>query len=408
MHCFARTTTLIAALSCCAAAPAGDLTPPGAPAPTMKTLDQVEPRIPLTQETAPGDADSMFRITQPGSYYLTDNLVVLKPNRGVEIAVGNVTLDLNGFTIAGTTGSLEGINADFGAGNVVVRNGVVQDMGASGIDLSGDLCVIEDVHAFRNGGDGMRATGFSTRIEDCAAKDNTGRGIQVGTNSVVRDCTASQNGGNGIALNASSVAIGCAAYQNGADGFFIGTQGQISDCSARLNGGDGFSTGFGAVIRNCTARDNTAAGISLGIGSTAIGCTAYSNSLDGVSASSDCSVIDTAVTLNSGAGIDAGDRATVDGCDASRNSGAGVDVQLASVVRDTRVSDNALEGVIARGQCLLDSLHVARNGIGNGRNGIDLSGGENVVRQCVVVGNGSTISVAASDVLDDNNFLANP
>jgi hypothetical protein len=46
----------------------GSLTPPGAPAPTMKTLQQVEPRTPIS--SAP------FTISQPGSYYLTTNLTV--------------------------------------------------------------------------------------------------------------------------------------------------------------------------------------------------------------------------------------------------------------------------------------------------------------------------------------------
>jgi hypothetical protein len=45
----------------------GNLTPPGAPAPLFKTLDQVEPRTPIS---AFGTT-----LTAPGSYYLTANLV---------------------------------------------------------------------------------------------------------------------------------------------------------------------------------------------------------------------------------------------------------------------------------------------------------------------------------------------
>ena len=44
----------------------GPLTPLGAPAPTMKALDQVEPRTPIS--TLP------FTISQGGSYYFTRNL----------------------------------------------------------------------------------------------------------------------------------------------------------------------------------------------------------------------------------------------------------------------------------------------------------------------------------------------
>ena len=51
----------------------GPLAPPGAAAPTTKTLDQVEPRIAINSTNTPGDADSLYKITQPGSSYLTGN-----------------------------------------------------------------------------------------------------------------------------------------------------------------------------------------------------------------------------------------------------------------------------------------------------------------------------------------------
>ncbi len=75
----------------------GPLTPPGAPAPTMTTLDQVEPRITVNATNTPGDADSLYKITQPGSYYLSGNLTGVSSKIGIEIATNNVTLDLMGF-----------------------------------------------------------------------------------------------------------------------------------------------------------------------------------------------------------------------------------------------------------------------------------------------------------------------
>ena len=50
----------------------GALTPPGAPAPTMKSLAQIEPRTPISSVP--------FTITQPGSYYLTTNLTTTVSN----------------------------------------------------------------------------------------------------------------------------------------------------------------------------------------------------------------------------------------------------------------------------------------------------------------------------------------
>ena len=56
----------------------GPLDPPDGPiTPTYKTLTEVEPRIPLNAETAPGDADYLFNIPKSGSYYLTGNIKVV-------------------------------------------------------------------------------------------------------------------------------------------------------------------------------------------------------------------------------------------------------------------------------------------------------------------------------------------
>src|SRR5687767_7720762 len=70
----------------------GNLTPPGAPAPTMKTLDQIEPRIPI--------GSVPFTINAPGSYYLTGNLNTATTN-AIIIRASDVTLDLRGFTLSG-------------------------------------------------------------------------------------------------------------------------------------------------------------------------------------------------------------------------------------------------------------------------------------------------------------------
>lgn len=73
------------------------------------------PRIEINQNAAPGDADSIFRISAPGSYYLTSNLVGLAGKTGIEIASANVTIDLNGFTLQGVPDSLNGIGTPMDA-----------------------------------------------------------------------------------------------------------------------------------------------------------------------------------------------------------------------------------------------------------------------------------------------------
>src|SRR5262245_60152694 len=88
----------------------GPLDPPAGPVgPTYKTLAEVEPRVAISAATTPGDADSVFRIGQSGSYYLTGNVTGISGKAGIEIAVGGVTVDLMGFELAGVPGSLDGV-----------------------------------------------------------------------------------------------------------------------------------------------------------------------------------------------------------------------------------------------------------------------------------------------------------
>src|SRR5438093_13648705 len=75
----------------------GSLTPPGAPGPTMKSLDQLDAKL----EKRTPISSAPFNITNSGSYYLTTNLNVAAGD-AIAISVNGVTLDLNGFTIAST------------------------------------------------------------------------------------------------------------------------------------------------------------------------------------------------------------------------------------------------------------------------------------------------------------------
>ena len=98
----------------------GSLTPPGAPAPTMKTLDQLEARTPISSVP--------FTINAAGSYYLTGNLAVTSGG-AITISVDDVTLDLNGFTISSTASPASGTGILFPSGskaNVTIRNGQIR------------------------------------------------------------------------------------------------------------------------------------------------------------------------------------------------------------------------------------------------------------------------------------------
>ena len=75
----------------------GALTPPGAPAPTMKTLDQLDAK--LEQRTPISSLP--YTISSAGSYHLTTNLTTALMINGITVLASHVTIDLRGFAIIG-------------------------------------------------------------------------------------------------------------------------------------------------------------------------------------------------------------------------------------------------------------------------------------------------------------------
>ena len=166
----------------------GSLTPPGAPAPTMKTLAQVEPRTPI--------GSAPFTISQPGSYYLTTNLT-----GAVTIAADNVTLDLMGFAIRPASGTA--ISQTGTRSRLLVRNGVISAPAANGVDISTSTAtaggILEDLRIYDCQNYGI-AVGGGFSIRRCQVEDTGLAGIRTSGNSDVRECTVT---GCGTGLQAA-------------------------------------------------------------------------------------------------------------------------------------------------------------------------------------------------------------
>lgn len=295
----------VAALSaaCAGAAFAGPLNPPAGPvAATHKTMSEVEPRIAINATNTPGDANSLFRISQPRSYYLTGNIEGQAGMHGIEIASSDVTLDLNGFSVAGAPGSLDGISTAFLLFRVTVRNGSVHGWGEDGIDLtqSGPVraVMVENVHS----------TG------------NSGRGVNVGLDAIIRGCTTQFNGGHGFQAIERAVVESCVAYENNGSGFHLGERSVISDSVAAQNGGHGIEATYSAV-RDCVADENGLDGIRASSRSLVQGCTVEGNGANGI--------------LTIGA-------TTVRSCVASNNTQAGIYISNWSRAIGNSVQDNAV------------------------------------------------------------------
>ncbi len=278
--------------------------PPGPVTSTYKTLTEVEPRIPISVTYTPGDADSLFKITMPGSYYLTGNITGVAGKHGVEIDTSGVTLDLNGFDLVGipAMGAFDGVAVTVGGLNsIAVLNGSVRNWGGDGVDLPVTNSRVEGVRARGNAEDGI-TVGNGVAIADCTSSSNTSAGIRTGSDCTVVDCVAYQNTGTGIVAGGGSTVSNCTTNANSA-GIFANSGSNISACIAMGNLGNGIATGIRSTVSGCAASNNTGRGITIDSASTVAECTVSFNTLDGIQGSSSC-VIRGNTCIGNGSGGD--------------------------------------------------------------------------------------------------------
>ncbi|MFG0274450.1 MAG: hypothetical protein ACF8QF_05285 [Phycisphaerales bacterium] len=252
-----------------AVARSGPLTPPGAPAPSMKTLNEVEARIPVGPLTTPGDSSCTYRITQPGSYYLTGNVHGAAGKSGIIIASGFVTLDLNGYAIVGVSGSLHGVTTPTSTTqySIQISNGVIGSWDGSGVSGFIVDAVVRDLRIYGCGRWGIDLnSGYLTRVERCSifnagyAGSTIGGGIQTHGPALIDGCLV-QNG-VGVGINGGGIVRGCIVtnvyVDSGAGQTGIGINGtQVEASQATWCAGTGITAV--RVIRECVSLYNGAA-----------------------------------------------------------------------------------------------------------------------------------------------------
>lgn len=185
----------------------GSLTPPGAPVPTMKSLDQIEPRIPIS---------SIVTITNSGSYYLTTNLTVPAFYSAIIVTAENVTIDLSGYTLTGVSNSYGAILV---TNNTTVINGYVRNCDHNyAVDAYG-------------------ATGC--RFEYLILTDNRA-GIRAGSQAVVKNCIVARNKSSGIICQDGDYVAGNLCSSNVFGGIYVnGTGNRIENNQLIYNVGGG-------------------------------------------------------------------------------------------------------------------------------------------------------------------------
>jgi hypothetical protein len=231
-------------------------------------------------------------ITAPGSYRLTTNLTVPNENTSaITLGADEVTLDLGGFSIAGTTSCSgsplactpaagTGVGIDGAASDrSAVRNGAARGMGFVGVRLGeralierlvvrgnrthgllvGGGAVIAGVNATNNGTQGIE-TGGASSVADTIAISNGQNGIRAGTASVLSSCSSFGNGRAGMRLEGGVVSHAI-ANSNAGDGIEAVLRSAIARSSAAANGEAGIAAGSDAAVRHCVARANAGAGL---------------------------------------------------------------------------------------------------------------------------------------------------
>lgn len=281
----------------------GSLSPAGAPAPSMKTLAQIEPRTPL-EDGIPGlnrETNGGFTIQNPGSYYLTGNLTV-PFGTGIAINAGNVTLDLNGFTIAsnGSGSGGTGITTAASASGITIRNGFIRGGASVSRGVFSGVGLLHGINA---------ANSFNLLVENISVQGVLGTGITVASgNGIIRACSARICGS--IGLRASQV-LDSTALQCGDTAIYAGTAAPVNEVAVA----DGIATNcFGESLAN-------GRGV---FALTASNCTGVSESGPGIEAKTATAAYGKST---SGPALKA---QTVSGCFGTSVSGYGIDCTIAS------------------------------------------------------------------------------
>ena len=346
----------------------GPLTPPpGAPAPVMKSLDQIEARTPVN--TLPGDATATHIITLPGSYYLTSAISGNTGKVGIRIEAVNVTLDLNGFALDAIAGATKGITANASGGPVIIRNGILR-FWPNAIDISGGAdFVMKDLQIASTTSSAVLLDAHGT-MENVSIRSAAASGITATATSRVKinNCRIDGvTGGQAMGINAPLADIQDCYVTNitgtgGAVRGILAQNGSVDRCTVRTITGGG--SGNYAVVADRVSNSIV----------TEVQSTGTAGSAKGIEASSvsNCQVSGIAAGGTTAYGIHNARR--VEDCDVNSVSGGSilnVGIEQCTHVTDSKVRLCAL-GIRGTSDALISGNYISDSptGITSGSNGV--------------------------------------
>jgi parallel beta-helix repeat protein len=369
----------------------GLLTPPGAPTPMFKTLEQVEPRTPISSLPV--------TLSQPGSYYLTTNLVGAAGLHGITITGPRITLDLMGFELRGVPGSLSGIFLN-PATSPHIRNGNIVSWGQDGINgNNGGGGVIEELRVSSNTRYGISFNSGS-QIRKCIVFSNGDVGLLLSNDVQVDDCVASGNGTHGIQAGTGSTIRRCLAVGNSAAGITgSGIDGlNIIECNAEYNS-SGIATLGQTIVKDSFSRSNRVAGIAVGPGSLVVGCNASDNGTNGITVDFGCTVQGCITENNNGDGINARNGSSIINCSARLNAFDNIEVDGDCTVTGN-ACDNATSLLGAGIRVISADNRIENNNLTDNRTGLRIDSSGNYVANNTVRNNITNYAIVPGNQLN--------
>lgn len=389
---------------------AGPVNPPAGPvAPTDKPLAEVEPRIAVNAANTPGNVTNLFRITEPGSYYLTEDIArgpggVFSVNV-LSIKARDVTLDLNGFAVRGDQGIGNGIVISTPVSaehrNVRVFNGSVISPGGLGIGSSNIRGVtLENIYVTGSTGDGIRLAADAV-IRNCRVTNSGGNGIEVRDDALLTDCVIDTTGEQGVLAGIGPTISGCIVRRAGSTGIEIENDGTLERCQVDRSGvvvqpSSGYFVDGDATFVECKATNNPQHGFHFLGDASFTDCTAEGNADSGFfsGSSSQSTMVRCAATSNLRFGIVTEDGVIAE-CNASKNGLDGIRAGGPAVISRCLTEGNTNNGILMVGGGTVTSC-ISRE---NGSSGISANEGV-VVSDCAAVQNtGNGISVSRATVI---------
>lgn len=275
-----KTSSLIAAIFLVAissARAAGDLQPPpGAPGPTMKSLQEIydcfekRTRIPTLPAT----------INSDGAYYFDGDITVSGSGaNGITISAGvkKVVIDLGGRTLAGQSGTGHGIDCSaMSGGTVALRNGVISGFSGDGVRAPACRVIASEMEFFNQGGRCI-VCGDESVFAKILSKNAGGTVIQGGANLIGTEIRVYGAQGKGVTATHNLTLKGC-LFTGGALACNECQDGTFTSDSSKYesNLGECVSCPLGnAVITGCTFRLNVGDCVKCPQGSATVSDSTY-------------------------------------------------------------------------------------------------------------------------------------